>query len=74
MKIVNYSALNLKNKTRVDKAVAHYTVRPSHAHHATTSTHCTKFVRSMVSVCDPAREITLMQGGKVVITKIALDK
>ena len=42
MKIVNYSALNQKNKARVDTAVALFDNRPAIAHHTVTSTHCTK--------------------------------
>lgn len=73
MKIVNYSALNQKNKARVDTAVALFDNRPAIAHHTVTSTHCTKFVRSMVTVCNPQKELELVTGGRVIITKIALD-
>lgn len=74
MKIVNYSALNTKNKARVDAAVSHYENRPQYAHHTTTSTHCTKFVRSIVSANNSENEIKLLLGGKMITTKIALDK
>jgi hypothetical protein len=74
MKTVNYSALNSRNKSRVDTAVSHYETKPTTVHHAVTSTHCTKFVRSMVTVCDPSVEMSLLIGGKLIITKIALDK
>lgn len=74
MKTVNYSALNVKNKTRVDAAIAHHEPRPAIAHHTTTSTHCTKFVRSIVSAANPEQQIKLLLGGKMIITQIALDK
>lgn len=74
MKIVNYSALNQKNKARVDAIVSYYDERPEFAHHTTTTTHCTKYVRSMVTVINPAKEISMLEGGRVVVTKIALAK
>lgn len=74
MKTVNYSALNSKNKARVDAAIALFDNKPISVHHTVTSTHCTKFVRSMVTVCNPKTEIELVSGGRVITTKIALDK
>lgn len=75
VKIVPYSRLNAKNKARIDEIVTGYEVKPSIVHHTTMSTHCTKFVRSMVSVSDPRREIShLLGAGKMVTTKVAVDK
>lgn len=74
MKTVNYSRLNPKNKARVDDAIALFDNRPSHAHHTVASTHCTKFVRSMVTVSNPKNEVELLVGGRVITTQISLDK
>ena len=74
MKVVHYSRLNAKNKARVDKATSLFVDKPAIVHHSVMSTHCTKFVRSIVTVCDPAVEIGLTLGGKLKQTQIALDK
>ena len=73
MKIVNYSRLNQKNKSRIDAVVKLFENRPSHAHHTVTATPVTKYVRSMVTVCNPKSEIELVAGGRVITTQIALD-
>lgn len=74
MKIVNYSRLNKKNKTRVDTATARYDTLPLIAHHSTISTRSIKFVRSIVTVTNPITELNLVVGGKIRTTQIALDK
>lgn len=74
MKVIMYSRLNAKNKTRFDQATEHYEVKPSIAHHSTVCTRSTKFVRSMVSVIDPSAELQLVVGGKIRVTQVALDQ
>ncbi len=75
MKIVNYSRLNVKNKARIDATVSAFSVKPTMVHHSVTSTGCTKFVRSIVTVSNPAAELNLILGdGRLKQTQIALDK
>lgn len=74
MKVIQYSRLNAKNKTRFDQATEHYEVKPALAHHSTVCTRSTKMIRSMVTVVDPSTELQLVVGGKIRVTQVALDK
>ena len=73
MKTVKYNSLNQKNKNRVDSAIALFEVKPTMVHHTITTTGCTKFVSSMVTVSNPAAELLMLVGGRQVVTKITID-